>query len=210
MNKEDKIHLSELYSESRTLEQKRLAILVKYADPVRAASVYNVVTGIHEHIYELPYSEDSTYKDMIEAYYDGDESSLAFFEDNKHIRFTRSVDVYNTFEDKTIQKRLKREGYLNKRKMKKARTPNQHLETVYEAKRAYDRDLLANETQHRLKLLELRMSQLQADLDLLDRKVCCYQMKQGDPKLTYRDLGEIFDVSDSTIKRWLRDQKGSR
>lgn len=207
MDSRDKQRLAEIYRNQKILKQEVFSIIGKYPNKERASKVYDMIVDLHGHIYECSYDESETLLDMIERFYNGDEESLEFFESNKHKAFYKSAQVYEQYADNDVQKKLKRSGKLNKSKMKKCNTANQHLNTVYESKRSYDKELLAADNERRLRVLELKMAQVEEDLNatLKSKKQAAYKMYTDNKKLTYQDLGVIFDVSDSTIKRWLRE-----
>lgn len=207
MDSRDKQRLAEIYSNRKMLAQEEIAIVSRYSNKERASKVYEMIVDLHGYIYECSIDEPQTLLDMIERFYNGDEEALEFFESNKHKSFYRSVQVYEQYADNDVQKKLKRDGRLNKRKIKKCNTANQHLTTVYEAKKGYDKDLRSLDTEHRLRVLEYKMAQVEEDLEatLKSKKEAAYKMYTDNKKLTYQDLGTIFDVSESTIKRWLRD-----
>lgn len=207
MESKDKQRLAEIYRNQKILKQEVFSIIGKYPNKERASKVYDMVVDLHGHIYECSFDESETLLDMIEKFYNGDEESLEFFESNKHKAFYKSVQVYERYADNDVQKKLKRVGKLNKSKMKKCNTANQHLDTVYQSKKSYDKDVVASDNERRLRVLELRMVQVEEDLDavLKSKKETAYKVYSDNKKLTYQDLGIIFDVSESTIKRWLRD-----
>lgn len=205
--------LIQINRERKALDIKARQILISLSDSEQKEKLYNLVLRMHELV--LDYD-----KELHELIGDGllSNEDIKLYQDSKHDKFFRSSEVFDQFTKHPVQKDMVKTKCINKRKIKKSKTPNQHIECMVSSKKMYN-------LEKRVQVIETAMSSLQNKVELQDTKltmysdlvdklvqrqissdkIAMYNIKLQQPKLTQTELAEMFGVSDRTIRNWLRE-----
>lgn len=203
--------LKELFKISRTekeLKHRKLQILSQLSNTTKNQELLAVVDKLHKAILEN--SPD------IQALMDlhlTEEEKLLFLK-NKNKGFFKGAQIFEKYQEHPVQKNMQKAGYINRRKIKKEKTPSNHVGVIAKAKKDYERD-------RRLEVLEIlsRMHTQQIDSivaltqqnkDLIagstqTKKIAFNKIRKEQPNMTQSALAELFGVTDRTIRNWIKE-----
>lgn len=216
MRRLSKERLIQINRERKALDDKARQILISLSDSEQRDKLYKTVLRMHELILEY---DKELHELLGEGLLSVDE--IKVYQDSKHDKFFRSAEVFEQFTKHPVQKDMVKTKCINKRKIKKSKTPNQHMECMMSSKKMYN-------LEKRVQVIETVVSSLQTKVeyqdtklavygDLIDKlvkkqihsdKIAMYNVKLQKPQLTQTELAEMFGVSDRTIRNWLREVQG--
>lgn len=214
------------------LEMKALSLMGNQEERIEERiNMHRIVGDLHGKV--LQGSLSDTKKESLEPHLEPEDMELVSAKLNK--KFYGSSEIFNKHSDDKNQKALVKSKHLGLRMIKKAKTANQHLNTVIKAKQAFDAEKAYKELKERLDAQEQRLNKIETkqivqgalllniseDLKLNlpqeiismlclhvdERKVLMYNLDQSNPHLKQKDLAEIFKVTTRTIKSWNKEVK---
>lgn len=123
--------LIEINKEKRLLEQRARSILTALSDTEKRERIYEIVQKLHKAVLD----DDTELREILEEVLDSDD--VEFYLQHKHEKFFRSADVFDKFVKHPVQKSMTKAKCLSKRKIKKQKTPSQHIEYMVLSKEIY-------------------------------------------------------------------------
>lgn len=161
-------HLKELFEIERQIKElnrQKVSKLCNIAQEGKSDKVYDSVRKVHKGILESSGTE-SVYDILSSAL--NTEEELNFLLDNRNNRFYNSSDIFDEFKDHPEQKSLVKKKHLNKRGIKRQKTPSQHISYVKDAK----------DTQSRFLRLELELLSMKEKISIQDTRLQAVEIKQ--------------------------------
>lgn len=205
--------LIQINREKKALDIKARQILSSLSDSEKREKLYKAVMRMHELVLEY---DKEIHELLVEGLVSNEDIKL--YQDSKHDKFFRSSEVFDQFIKHPVQKDMVKTKCLNKRKIKKSKTPNQHIECMMSSKKMYN-------LEKRVQIIETAMHSLQSKVNLQDTKltlysdmvdklikkqistdkIAMYNVRLQQPWLTQTELASMFSVSDRTIRNWMKE-----
>lgn len=135
-------------------EQERRSILWAMSDPEKAKKLYDIVNKLHGSILD---SDERILDKVVEDTFQDSPEIVEWYKKNKNSRFFKSSDIFDGYQEHPVQRDMVRKKSVGKRTIKKAKTANNHVTIMHEAKHNYLLKLENIEQQDRLDQLEKSM-----------------------------------------------------
>ena len=203
---------------ARELERERKLICLLLSNPEQATKLEEAVSKAHEGILDC---DTTDIEKVLMVSFEDNPELYDFLIENKHKPFFKSGEVFDKFDSHEVQKRMKRSKMINRRTIKKSKTANQHIQTLWTSKATYLKDLdfaKMKSTLCRLelqqKITEMKISDLSSDLSLLASKVkdtkqlIAYKVYMDNrANFSYTDIAKMLDIPEGTLRRWVSKVK---
>lgn len=167
-DKERQQYLKDLFAIERQIKElnrQKVNTLASLAEDGKSERIYDAMLKVHKGILESDGSESVS--DIISSSLETEEE-LTLLLENRNAKFYKSSEVFDEFKDHPEQKSLVKKKHINKRGIKKQKTPSQHISYVKDAK----------DTQSRLMRMELELLKMQQKVDLQNAKLVELEIKQ--------------------------------
>jgi extradiol dioxygenase family protein len=194
--------------DKKELQDRALQLLFTLSDSEKTGKVLDIVDKLHKGILDdVPDLEV-----LIEELLKPDE--LELFNQARNSHFSKGVEVFEKYKEHPVQKKMQKVGCIGRRKVKKGRTPIQHIGIMIQAKEFY-------ELKRRVEALEIltqthteeiaTLKELTEDdekligSDTSVQKIAFRKVVLENPKITRKQLAEMFDIAEITVKRWKKE-----
>lgn len=151
--------LIEVNKEKRVLDRKAVELMISLSDPEKMKKVTSIVDKLHGVILDTESSDkDKILKEALT------EDEYDFYVKHKHESFFKGVDLFEKYIAHPVQVGMVKEKCLNKRKIKKQKTANQHVECIISSKDLYELKKEQEVLKRRQDAMEERLQMLEEGL----------------------------------------------
>lgn len=169
--------LISIEKQRKELDRQKRYLLSNIAEEGKSEKIYDAMLKVHKGILE---ADDSKAVSDIIADSLGDEDELKFLLENRNSNFYKSLEVFDKFSQHPEQKVLVKKKHINKRGMKRQKTPSQHISYVKDAK----------DTQSRFARMELELLKMQQQVTAQNTRLQMLEIKQA---ITYSKITKVDD-----------------
>ena len=217
--------LIQINREKKALDMKARQILISLSDSEKRDRIFSIVEKMHKAILD----NDMEFLELLKS--ELSEEDVEFYTKHKHDGFFRSAEVFDKFLKHPVQKTMLKAKCISKRKVKKNKTANQHMEYMILSKEVHNLKIRQDVLEKQQIALDRKFLELERNLvdmrtnqsflfsvtaTLHDKlnyllscgeskdKVAAYSLKQENPSLTQSEIATMFGVSRETVNRWFK------
>ena len=210
----------------KQLQQDSIRIASTITDSEKRNKLTEAVSAVHLCVLEQDGDLESVIKSSLDL------TDQLFLSENRNSKFFKSGEIFDEHKDHPVQKRLVRGKHMNKRLIKKSKTPMDHLKKVHSAKSSYLRDKEIEYIKEEIKVMKAKQAVTESRLDGIEaftaflgieatvarqrvqelsisvnsqEKLKLCMLLESEQKYTQKNLAEILGVSTITVKRWSKE-----
>jgi len=191
--------------DKKELQDRALQLLFTLSDSEKTGKVLDIVDKLHKGILDDVPDLDVLIEELLAP------EELELFNQARNSHFSKGVEVFEKYKEHPVQKKMQKVGCIGRRKVKKGRTPIQHIGIMIQAKEFYElkRRVETLEELSKVHSEEIRtLTELSgADTSLLSgtlstKKIAFKKVLEQNPNLTRKQLSAMFGISERTVYNW--------